>query len=183
MATDIGREFEEYQRSSHTERLRERLACAGESECDSCPLNDPADTGRSCIDELKQQAGSMIARLYDANEKAAEENRKLRDATEEICQRQMAEMVRLAGEMNTSAERGLAGANRGQFDELLQCQKVLTELGRGSAIRTEPMEDGVDRVLGIRVGGKVIFGEFEDNPSDPLTRASSPERGAERADG
>ena len=128
-------------------------ACEDEESCAGCHLRPPSG---NCFGELKRMARERLEELV-------EENRRLRDAKEEICQRQVAQMIKWAGEANISAERGLTKANQAQIDEILSCQKVLTELGRESVIRLEPMEDGTDRVLGIRVGETVICGSLEED--------------------
>ncbi len=125
--------------------------CWGDKGCKVCPLHGEKGECAQAVDLLAAD------RLEELDKKV----RELQNATENICQRQEAEMVRLAKEMDVSAERGLIGANLGQFDELLACQKVLTELGRESTIRTVPLEPDGWRVLGIRVEDKVIFGEVE----------------------
>lgn len=116
--------------------------------CHVCPMRElRGKMETDCFDEIIIQAAQMI--------------RQMTDATENICQRQETEMIRLAKEMDVSLERGLIGTNKGQFEELLQCQKVLTELGWESMIRTVPVEPEGWKVLGIGVQDRTIFGEIE----------------------
>lgn len=125
----------------------------------------------NCCDHLMSQAAEEITRLLDA--------------TESICQRERGEMVRLAGEMNTALDRGLYGVNGELFGRMQGHQQVLTELGRGSAIRAEPVGEKGWRVLRVEVEGLCVFAGADAetevpaaDPSDPPTRASSPEGGA-----
>lgn len=121
----------------------------------NCPMDGKA--GRLECSELL----SLMA--ADRLEELSEEVRKLRDATEGICQRQLEELIRLAGEANTALDRGLVGVNEGHFSAMMECQSVLSELGRESVIRAEPVGEKGWRILGVRAAGRVIFGEMESD--------------------
>lgn len=106
---------------------------------------------------------------------AAEELRKLLDATEGICQREVHEMVRLAKECNTALERGLAKVSEETFRKMLEHQERLTQLGRESFLQAEPAKGYGWRVDGIQVEGAVVF--------DASAEHSAEEAGKDAEDG
>lgn len=103
-----------------TAELRKALRCCATNSNDGggC-LNCPLHKNRSkieCAETINLMAADRIGELL-------EENRKLRDATEGICQREQDEMVRLAGEMNTALEQGLTGVNQEHLSRMLERQQ------------------------------------------------------------
>ena len=127
--------------------------CATDSNsgggCRNCPLDKRA--GRlECSELICLMAADRIGELQ-------EELRKLRDATEDICQREITEMVRLAKECNTALERGLHGVSDAVFAKITEHQQALSGLGRGSVVHAEPMGEHGRRVDWIRVEDTVVF--------------------------
>lgn len=119
--------------------------------CCNCPMDKKA--GRlECSELICLIAADRIGELL-------EENRKLRDATEEICQREQAELARLAGEMNTALDRGLYGTNRECFARMQEHQQLLTQLGRESMIQAEPVGEKGWRCVAVKVEGTCVYGE------------------------
>lgn len=132
--------------------------CATDSKagggCRNCPLDKKV--GRlECSELINLMAADRIGELL-------EENRKLRDATESICKLEQAELVRLAGEMNTALDRGLHGANRELFARMHEHQTVLMDLGRGSVIQADPVSEKGWRCVRVEVEGTCVFGERDE---------------------
>lgn len=123
-------------------------ACESEEKCAGCHLTPPAG---NCFGELKRMARVRLEEL-------AEENRRMRDATEDIVKALAERMVQLARECNTARERGLLKASGDYVLALNQIQEKLVALGRSSVIAAEPM-DGGWRVTGITVEGREVFRE------------------------
>lgn len=146
-----------------TEQIIKSLRCCATSTsagggCLNCPL-EQVRRKIECAELINLMGADRIQELL-------EENRKLQDATEGICLQKQEEMVRRAREMNTALERGLAGVNQEHLSRMLECQQLLTELGRASVIRLQPERSGEDRCLGIRVEGVTVFGEVDGDAED-----------------
>lgn len=147
-----------------TEQIVKGLRCCATGTnagggCRNCPL-EPVRRKIECAELINLMAADRIGELQ-------EENRRLRDATEVICRKQGQELARLAGEANTALDRGLVGVNEDHFAAMLECQNVLSELGRETVIRAEPAggEKGW-RILGVRVEGVTVFGSMEQAGDD-----------------
>lgn len=126
-------------------------ACEDEESCAGCHLGPPSG---NCFGELKRIARERLEEL-------AEENRRMRDATEDIVKALAEQMVQLARECNTAQERGLPKASGDDVLVLNQIQARLLELGRVSVVRAVPGEGGTGwTVLGISVEDRVVFGEM-----------------------
>lgn len=83
------------------ERLAEALRCCAKSEaaaCRKCPMGISTDGEKCCFDVLRLKAAERIGAL-------AEENRRLRDATEGYAKELVGRMVTLAREGNTAGAR------------------------------------------------------------------------------
>lgn len=121
-----------------------------EGGCESCPVRPLREQlgGENCFDWLLSQAAEEITRMMNA--------------TEAICQRETNALVRLAGEAATALERGLAGVNEELFARMQQHQQVLTELGRGSVIHAEPVQEKGWRIDWIQVEGLLVYGEVPE---------------------
>lgn len=120
--------------------------------CKVCPLNEfwTDESDLKCYDRLNLMAADRLEEL-------TEENRKLRGATEEICQRELKEMIRLAGEANMALDRGLAGVSEAHFAKMQEHQAQLAELGRESIIQAEPMKEHGWRIDRVTVGGLEVY--------------------------
>ena len=126
-------------------------SCESEEKCAGCHLAPPAG---NCFGELKRMARVRLEEL-------AEENRRLRDATEDIVKALAERMAQLARECNTAQERGLPKASGDYVLVLNQIQARLVKLGRVSVVRAVPGEGGTGwTVLGISVEDRVVFGEM-----------------------
>ena len=91
-----------------------RMCCSSRmTDCALCPENGAK--GGICFERLNKRAADTIERLEDELAKLREENQQMRNATSRIVERDIAELVRLAGEANTAVERGLYGVS----DELV----------------------------------------------------------------
>ena len=122
--------------------------------CRSCTLEkrwEDAD-GVKCYDRLVLQAADRLEEL-------AEENRRMRDATEGYVAELAERMVHLARECNTAQERGGTGVAGDIVLVLNQIQEKLVALCCGSVIAAESV-DGGWRATGITVEGRVVFGEM-----------------------
>lgn len=136
-----------------TAELAEGLRCCwSDKGCKACPL---CGAPGECAQLLDLEAAE---RLEELEQKV----RELTDATEGICQRETNELVRLAGEAATALERGLAGVNEELFARMQQHQQVLTELGRGSVIHAEPVQEKGWRIDWIQVEGLRVYGEVPE---------------------
>lgn len=135
-------------------QLEEALRCCAKSEesaCKKCPMGVREADGKCCFDALRLMAALRLEEL-------AEENRRMRDATEDIVKALAERMVQLARERNTARERGLPKANGDYVLVLNQIQEKLVALGRSSVVAAEPV-DGGWWVTGITVEGREVFGE------------------------
>lgn len=138
-----------------TEEIIKSLRCCATNTnegggCRNCPM-EPDRRKVECDETVCLMAADRLQELLA-------ENGRLRDATENICQREQTQMASLAGKMNTALDRGLIGANEELFRQMLGSQELLTELGRESTIRTKPVGEKGWRVLEIRVGDVTVFG-------------------------
>lgn len=141
-----------------TDEVKAALRCCATTSndgggCVNCPLDKLSDQ-LECSELIYLIGADRIGELQ-------EELRQLRDATEGICQREMGELIRLAGEANTALERGLIGVNEEIFSRMLEHQALLTGLGRESAIQAEPTEGKGWHVVRVAVDGQRVFGEEE----------------------
>lgn len=138
-------------------QLEEALRCCAKSEagvCIKCPMGLREDGGKCCFDALRLMAALRLEEL-------AEENRRMRDATEDIVKELAERMVQLARECNTAQERGLPKASWDYVLVLNQIQARLLELDRVSVVRAVPGEGGTGwTVLGISVEDRVVFGKM-----------------------
>ena len=135
------------------ERLAEALRCCAKSEavaCRKCPMELKDRDDKLCFDALRLMAAERIGAL-------AEENRRLRDATEGYAKELVGRMVTLAREGNTAGARGLEKVSGDLVMELNEIQAKLTELGRGSVVRAEPVAGQGWRVTLIQVEGREVF--------------------------
>lgn len=138
-------------------QLEAALRCCAKSEagaCIKCPMRLREDGGKCCFDALRLMAAKRLEEL-------AEENRRMRDATEDIVKALAERMVQLARECNTARERGLPKASGDYVLVLNQIQEKLVALGRASVVAAEPV-DGGWRVTGITVEGRAVFGEMQN---------------------
>ena len=128
--------------------------------CKNCPLDRvPGEV------ECAELACLEGARLL---EELAEENRRLRGAVGSVCDKKTGELARAAGEANAALDRGLGGVNREHISRMLGIQAELTALGLESDIRMDPVGETGWRVLGVTVGGRVVFGEAGEVLTDGL---------------
>lgn len=125
-----------------------RLCAKDEPICQKCPLYEENGCHKAC----KLAAAKRLEEL-------AEENRRMRDATEDIVKALAERMVHLARECNTAQERGVTGVAGDIVLVLNQIQEKLVALGRSSVVAAEPV-DGGWRVTGITVEGREIYGEM-----------------------
>ena len=135
------------------ERLAEALRCCAKSEagaCRKCPMELREVDGKCCFDALRLKVADRLGAL-------AEENRALRAATEEYAGELVQRMVTLAREGNTAGARGLEKVSGDLVLELNETQAKLTELGRGSVVRAEPVAGQGWRVTLIQVEGREVF--------------------------
>ena len=120
--------------------------------CKGCPLYGRWED--ECYDRVNLAAALRLEEL-------AEENRRLRDATEGYAAELARQMADMARECNTAQERGLPKASGDYVLVLNQIQARLLELGRVSVVRAVPGEGGTGwTVLGISVEDRVVFGEM-----------------------
>lgn len=132
------------------------LAMAGEcieiaaAACRKCPMGISTDGEKCCFDVLRLKAAERIGAL-------AEENRRLRSATEGYAKELVQRMVTLAREGNTAGTRGLEKVSGDLVFELNSVQAKLTELGRESVVRAEPVAGQGWRVTLIQVEGREVF--------------------------
>lgn len=141
-----------------TDEVKAALRCCATTSndgggCINCSL-DKRNNRLECSELICLMGADRIGELQ-------EELRKLRDATEGICQRETSELIRLAGEANTALERGLVGVNEELFSRMLERQTLLTGLGRESAIQAEPTEGKGWHIVRVAVDGRRVFGEEE----------------------
>lgn len=138
-------------------QLEAALRCCAKSEasaCKKCPMGLREDDGKCCFDALRLMAAKRLEEL-------AEENRRMRDATEGYAAELARQMTDMARECNTAQERGLPKASGDDVLALNQIQARLLELGRVSVVRAVPGEGGAGwTVLGISVEDRVVFGEM-----------------------
>lgn len=135
------------------ERLAEALRGCTKREiavCRKCPVKGRAEDGKACFDTMMMMAAERIGAL-------AEENRRLRDATEGYAKELVERMVALAREGNTAGARGLEKVSGDLVFELNSVQAKLTELGRKSVVRAEPVAGQGWRVTPIQVEGREVF--------------------------
>lgn len=142
-----------------TDEVKAALRCCATAPndgggCVNCPL-DKLYKRLECSELICLIGADRIGELQ-------EELRKLRDATEGVCQREMGELIRLAGEANTALERGLIGVNEEIFSRMLEHQTLLTGLGRESVIQAKPGEGKGWRITRVVMDGRRIFGEEEN---------------------
>lgn len=135
------------------ERLAEALRCCTKSEaaaCRKCPMGLQEQDGKCCFDALRLMAAERIGAL-------AEENRRLRDATEGYTKELVQRMVTLAREGNTAGARGLEKVSGDLVLELNEIQDKLVKLGRESVVRAEPVAGQGWRVTLITVEGREVY--------------------------
>ena len=135
------------------ERLAEALRGCTKREvtvCRKCPIKSRVDPGKSCCDAMLMMAAERIGAL-------AEENQRMRNATSRIVERDIAELVRLAGEANTAVERGLYGVSDELVSRMQKYMTELQELGRGSVIGMQTLGETGTLVDLVKVGGEVIY--------------------------
>ena len=133
--------------------LSAALRCCGTvGGCKVCPMNSSEDDG--CGEKVCLLGAERIVVLH-------RELARMRTATEGICQQMEAEMVEAAQEANVALDRGLVAVNKAHIGELLERQKLLTELGRGSVVRTEPAEPDGWLVLAVTIEERCVFGAGE----------------------
>ena len=135
------------------ERLAEALRGCTKREvtvCRKCPMKSCVDPGKSCCDAMLLKAAERIGAL-------AEENRRLRDATEGYAKELVQRMVTLAREGNTAGARGLEKVSGDLVMELNEIQDKLVKLGRESVVRAEPVAGQGWRVTLITVEGREVF--------------------------
>lgn len=137
-------------------QLTKALRCCakGPGDLDGCRIctlekNWEDADGEKCYDRLVLQAADRLEEL-------AEENRRMRDATEGYVAELEKQMVHLARECNTAQERGVTGVAGDIVLALNQIQEKLVELGRTSVVAAEPV-DGGWRVAGITVEWREVF--------------------------
>ena len=126
--------------------LVEALATCGKEdgqECTGCPFVQMTGGTQACMTELIRCALAEIQRLCNA--------------TGRICERDVAEIVRLAGEANTAVERGLYGVSDDMVSRMQEHMTELSELGRDSMIHMQPRGQTGTRVDLVKVGGEVIY--------------------------
>lgn len=134
------------EKSYNPQEIAESVRQCGEMGCDTCQVTDDRS---ECVKMQLKAAADTIENL-------AEENRRLRDATEGYVAELARQMADMARECNTARERGLPKASGDYVLALNQIQAKLVALGRGSVIAAEPM-DGGWRVTGITVEGRTVF--------------------------
>ncbi len=119
-------------------------------ECTGCPYVQMTGGTQACMTELIRCALAEIQRLCNA--------------TGRICERDVAEIVRLAGEVNTAVGRGLYGTSDELVSRMQEHQRELAELGRETAILVQPLGQTGSRVDRVKVGGEVVYRRegFED---------------------
>lgn len=135
------------------ERLAEALRGCTKREvtvCRKCPVKGRAEDGKACCDTMMMMAAERIGAL-------AAENKELRAATEAYAGELVQKMVTLAREGNTAGARGLEKVSGDLVFELNSVQAKLTELGRESVVRAEPVAGQGWRVTLIQVEGREVF--------------------------
>lgn len=135
------------------ERLAEALRDCTKREvivCVECPFRSYAKGGKSCLNEIQLKAAERIGAM-------AEEIQRMRNATSRIVERDIAELVRLAGEANTAVERGLYGVSDELVSRMQEHMTELVELGRESMIHMQPLGQTGTRVDLVKVGGEVVY--------------------------
>lgn len=135
------------------ERLAEALRGCTKRKvtvCRKCPVKGRAEDGKACCDTMMIMAAERIGAL-------AEENRRLRDATEGYAKELVERMVTLAREGNTAGARGLEKVSGDMIFELNSVQAKLVKLGRESVVRAEPVAGQGWRVTLIQVEGREVF--------------------------
>lgn len=135
------------------ERLAEALRGCAKREvtvCRKCPVKGCAEDGKCCFDALRLMAAERIDAL-------AEENRRLRNATEGYAEELVQRMVTLAREGNTAGARGLEKVSGDLMLELNSIQAKLVELGRVAVVQAEPVAGHGWRVTLIQVEGREVY--------------------------
>ena len=121
-----------------------RTAEAG-GVCENCPREVPGDEKlMECCEAVKLAAARVMRELWDGSEK--------------VTKWLIGELVRLAGEVNTAMDRGLAGVADELFSQMQAHQATLVSLCRSAAIQAEPQGEKGWRVLQVAVEGRVVFG-------------------------
>ena len=139
----------------------ESLSLTGLAEALRCCCTNSGDGGGCIRCPMERQHGGdcseTIMRL------AAQKLLELANATEGACQREINEMVRLAGECNTAMEQGRGADSDGLFAQILEHQTRLEELGREAVIRAMPQKWHGWRIDGIEVDGTGVYSGPEES--------------------
>ena len=129
------------------QEIAESVRQCAEADCDTCQM---ADDRIACLKKQLKAAADTIENL-------AAENQRMRNATSRIVERDIAELVRLAGEANTAVERGRYGVSDELVSRMQKYMTELQELGRGSVIGMQTLGETGTLVDLVKVGGEVIY--------------------------
>ena len=129
------------------QEIAESVRQCAEADCYTCQM---ADDRIACLKKQLKAAADTIENL-------AAENQRMRNATSRIVERDIAELVRLAGEANTAVERGLYGVSDELVSRMQKYMTELQELGRGSVIGMQTLGETGTLVDLVKVGGEVIY--------------------------